>query len=57
MASRQYLSGAQKRKLKFKKDEQLKKLKGSLDHFIKPQLPDSETSHENLNTKSVKGMF
>ncbi|KAL4103538.1 hypothetical protein QTP88_018901 [Uroleucon formosanum] len=49
-----YLSGTQKRKFKFKKDEEPYKLKGSLDNFIKPQLPDSETSHENLNTKSVK---
>ncbi|KAL4143576.1 hypothetical protein QTP88_005894 [Uroleucon formosanum] len=45
MASRQYLN------------EQLKKLKGSLDNFIKPQLLDSLTSHENLNTKSVKKLM
>jgi len=56
MVSRQLLNRTQK--LKFKEEEEeLKKLKGSLDNFIKPQLPDSETSHENLNTKSVKGMF
>jgi len=49
MALRQYLSGASKLKLKLKKDEELKKLKGSLDNFIRPILPDSKTSNENLH--------
>lgn len=34
MASRRYQSGAYKRKIKLKKEEQIKKLRGSLDSFV-----------------------
>lgn len=35
MASRQYLSGSAKRKLKAKKDMQIRKITGSIDNFLR----------------------
>lgn len=35
MTSRQYLSGSAKRKLKAKKDNEIRKISGSIDHFFK----------------------
>lgn len=50
MASRpQYLSGCLKRKLKAEKEEEIKKLAGSLDRFMKPKILVVST-YENTNT-------